>query len=479
MGASDHHRANDGVAAKQRQRPRFAAVRATLSCGCSSKSSRMRWCDGFALVIKAACASLLLSVFSGLAHAQVDADELPTPLEASNAETAGALVPGSVLELIQSLVADHPEVQAATASSAAAEQELKAAKLRRLPTPTVQVDGYSGGPEISASLFQPVFDFGYTSGAIRLASKRGDKALLLIEQARYNQTLRLLELLQLYLQNRRRAQIQRAALETLAGLDGLIARRINADVSPRNERILVLSRQAQAQSDLSVAEQAAEQARQQLSQMLGREVILDNWIVGDPLSEVSNLEDYLDYADREAIPILVALADKKIADAEARLAKSQRFPTIGIVAERTDSSSNGGGVDYRISGRISYSPGAGLSTFALANAANDRARAADYQVASIRRQVADAVVREFRTVTAANTRIGALESALSSANEVLDSYRRLFVAGKRSWLDVLNSARETSQAEMIVADVQTAAVIGAYKLRLVAGMRLWALEGGQ
>lgn len=62
------------------------------------------------------------------------------------------------------------------------------------------------------------------------------------------------------------------------------------------------------------------------------------------------------------------------------------------------------------------------------------------------------------------------EASLSStaAASVLASYTRMFVAGKRSWLDVLNAARELIQSEVTEGDILAAYWGSRYRLRLDA-----------
>ena len=64
------------------------------------------------------------------------------------------------------------------------------------------------------------------------------------------------------------------------------------------------------------------------------------------------------------------------------------------------------------------------------------------------------------------------------APTVLASYDRLFVAGKRNWLDVLNAARELTQVETSLADVEALVVASYYRLRLHGGELPWQQEGG-
>ena len=56
--------------------------------------------------------------------------------------------------------------------------------------------------------------------------------------------------------------------------------------------------------------------------------------------------------------------------------------------------------------------------------------------------------------------------------EVLASYDRLFVAGRQSWLDVMNAARELIQAQTALVDVAAQRIAARARLRLHTGEML-------
>ena len=62
-----------------------------------------------------------------------------------------------------------------------------------------------------------------------------------------------------------------------------------------------------------------------------------------------------------------------------------------------------------------------------------------------------------------------LENAVQGramATEVFDSYVRQFTTGKKSWIDVLNAVRESTQSEMAVADAEGQLIASALRLKL-------------
>jgi hypothetical protein len=59
---------------------------------------------------------------------------------------------------------------------------------------------------------------------------------------------------------------------------------------------------------------------------------------------------------------------------------------------------------------------------------------------------------------------------------VLASNRRLFVSGRRSWIDLLNSVRDIAVAEQAEAEVRAITVGAHYRLGLLLGIPMWSPE---
>ena len=69
----------------------------------------------------------------------------------------------------------------------------------------------------------------------------------------------------------------------------------------------------------------------------------------------------------------------------------------------------------------------------------------------------------------ARNRIGALDLAVQGSEQVLDSYLRQFQAGRKSWLDLLNAARELAQNEYTLVDARAGLVGAMHRLQLRMG----------
>ena len=392
-------------------------------------------------------------------------------LPASAAEVE-RVAPRDIDELFTRAAAQSPELGVARLGRESSRSGLLAAKLNRLPTPNVTLEGGAGRGAANVTVFGPVYDFGQGLTGVRLARHRLAAADLRIAQAGYDVSLRVLDLVQACLVNTRRADAQRRGLALLGDLAEMAARRMEAGVATLSEESLIRGRIAQAQSELQASEAQATSARLQLEQLVGARVELGQLAIGDPDRPLL-LADLLLRANERAISVEVAAADAKVSEADARLARTQGLPVFGLAAERNDFSLVGGRVEYRLVGRVILAPGAGFSSFARARAAAQSAEAARLAVSTAQRNAAMSVTAEYNQFAANRARLPEARLALVSTREVVESYRRLFVAGRRSWLDLLNSARELTIAEVNVTDLETTVPLSAVRLRLLSGERLW------
>ena len=65
-------------------------------------------------------------------------------------------------------------------------------------------------------------------------------------------------------------------------------------------------------------------------------------------------------------------------------------------------------------------------------------------------------------------RLPALHEATRTAIEVYESYQRQFLTGRKSWLDVMNSARDLQQARLQLADVTAGHLTLSWRLYVLA-----------
>jgi len=83
--------------------------------------------------------------------------------------------------------------------------------------------------------------------------------------------------------------------------------------------------------------------------------------------------------------------------------------------------------------------------------------------------LAEQVQLDFTLVQAAQARLRGLTLATQASADVLDSYERQFLAGRKQWLDLMNAAREQAQSESQLADAMGALELSSLRLVLWTG----------
>ena len=97
--------------------------------------------------------------------------------------------------------------------------------------------------------------------------------------------------------------------------------------------------------------------------------------------------------------------------------------------------------------------GAGLSSFSGIAQAREAVSSALALRRSEELALREQVRSDLATLDSYALRRPALEEALRTAEQVYASYERQFLTGGKSWLDVMNSARDLQGAQLQVAEV--------------------------
>jgi adhesin transport system outer membrane protein len=108
--------------------------------------------------------------------------------------------------------------------------------------------------------------------------------------------------------------------------------------------------------------------------------------------------------------------------------------------------------------------GAGLSRLAAIDRAAARLEQASAALDAAEREARARLASEYVALRANRTQAEAGSEASLAAAELLASYQRQFVAGRRSWLDVMNAAREVVSARITESDARVDAAANAVRI---------------
>jgi adhesin transport system outer membrane protein len=383
--------------------------------------------------------------------------------------------------LIAGALASSPIVDARRSEVAAARHDVQAARWQFAPSLSTQVQQGSGSSYQYASSLradQRLYTGGRLDADLDGARSRRDGAVLAVQEAGLGVALQIVGAWQSLQAAQGQVQAITAYRERLAALNDTIGRRIDSGVSPVTEQSLMNARLAQSQNELAAARAAAQSARATLRKLAGNAapVAVRADLLADAPAAAPVCADNADgdarvqsAADRH--PALRRMAQD--IEAARHALDSQRAalkPTLTLRVEQPvgpmpESVSRAA----RVSLLLEYTTDAGLSARSRVNAGDDRLASLNNQSLALRRDIDQAIRSECADQGSVRERVAGLAQARGFTQDVLGSYTRLFLAGKRGWLDVLNAAREDFDNELAAFGASAALRASVYRLSLLSG----------
>jgi adhesin transport system outer membrane protein len=416
--------------------------------------------------------------------AQVAADEPVTSDEPITEVPTDESQPAWTFErLVSEVAARNPRIRSQSAAATAAGFDVAAARWQFFPAPAVQVESSGKDRQVIASVSQPIYSFGRLESDLKAAKSRASLANVRVEEAQYVLSFRVLDLFGQLLSTSRSLDVFRQDLARLGALEEMIGRRVTAGVSAPVDLNLVLTRLRQSENSIVSLTARQNAALAGLSELLGAPLTIQDIILptmpaqtqtlsDDPAVAQDPVEQSLSYS-----PVLKrARGDVEVANIDSARALNAMKPTLyGKFEQRVDD----GRYDTsafpasRVLFGLQYSFGSGLSSLSRVDAAQAQAEGAKLSLNAAQEDVRASVRTDLETRDAASRLVESLRLNLMLQEETFGSYNRLFLAGKRSWLDVLNVVREVTENERALADAEVQYLLSDYRLQLQTGQIRW------
>jgi outer membrane protein, adhesin transport system len=397
----------------------------------------------------------------------------------TESDSATASLTQQLDALVKETVRSHPNVEARNGAVNEAGFGLRVAELQYYPAPSVQVSQRSDGTHVtSLQLTQPLWTWGRLTAGVDAANSQKQSAEFSVLEAQYGLALTVVSAYQTLQLSLGRQRASNNNLERLLSLESLVKRRIAQGASPLSDSYLISSRLNQSRSELANELANGNSALAQLSLLAGREVTateiqLQSGVAASEFFNHENEEQFVQYALSNHPVLSRFSADIAVADAQQRAQKAALWPSLALQAQHTTTTAPGTIDNDSVFLTVQYQPGAGLSSFAQAEAAQARLQSVRALRAGAERSLVQAIRVEWQSGTASSKRLANALANAKTAAEVLESYKRLFKAGKRSWYDVVNVARDLLIAEQALAEVNAQLVVTRYKIDVLSGKFPW------
>jgi len=381
-----------------------------------------------------------------------------------------ATIPAELDRAAVLAVATHPIITAAEAESEALDAELRGARWLRYPNLGVEAlaatkgSNYADRDGLTANIVaeQPLWSGGRIDGEIDSAAASARAGRQRIGEASRQITIDVATAYYQQLLGAERVGVLTDSLEQHRILVGSIERRVAQEVSPQVDLTLARSRVAQIELELAAAEELQARSRTQLLQLTGGvpiEPVLPLPVSMEAMPPVEQaVADGL-----QCSPTLQALLSQvDAAEARRRVARGELLPQVLLQLSQNELTGARAALVLRAE------TGSGLSRLSAIDSAEARITRAFAEFGRAERELREQLQTDYVQLRSAQARIAAGTLAADTSADLIESYQRQFIAGRRSWLDVMNAVREAASARLSESEARVTAASAAARILAVS-----------
>ncbi len=384
--------------------------------------------------------------------------------------------------LLQKAYKHYPSIKASEKIILSAQSQIEGAKWNYFPTPSVDFSqGDAGRRGQTYRIDQPLWTGGKLDALSELAYARGDEAKYSLEESAYALTQLVLDIVQSLIQADGEIKAFEKGKKDLEGLSQMLERRVEAGVSSEADQELVSARMFQIEGDILIAKHRYDTAKKQLSLIIGKPLKCGLRFKGDSILKPKYRYPSVAKKMLMTHPTLKKMnAQVAIASAEKHSADASVMPNVSLRAEHqrgsiyTNDPVNNETVAYVA---ISFNPGAGLSSFSNMESAKYKVLQAKDERMVKEQELKNALMNDYNAYLSTSMRLESMMQTIAASRKVMASYKRLFLAGKRQWLDLVNSSREVTQNLVQLAAFRATLITANYRLALQQGDMDFEFQG--
>jgi len=342
----------------------------------------------------------------------------------------------------------HPDVLQAQYALQASGFDVTAAYSGFMPYVQLDMSRRRVSDRYVARFVQPLFSGGSTVAGVQAAQASQRQALAELSSRRLQLALRLSDVWYGVIAARELDQLYRGHIADLNNLLGIIRRRADEGVAAQADVINAVTRirQVEAQAEANRAVLGATSA--QLTALLGTRSL------GNPgwPEESQRLGDKLAAAawehtrDRHpAIQSALAVIDRQ--GAERSINRGRTLPELGLRYSKPfgDEADQTAPVSELY---LQYQTDTAFRAFQGMRAGTSRVEAAQASLENTRRDVQAAISQALAERQAAALQLEYQQLAFQAARDLVDSFKRQFETGRKTWIEVLNAQREAQETRL-------------------------------
>ena len=375
-------------------------------------------------------------------------------------------------DLISKAVNHHPSIQMSQEAFKMSEEELNSAKWQYFPTPSVDYSNSSKNDQVVAKLEQPLWTGGKLDSQYDIALSSKAEAGYTLEESKYRLVERILNLLQAYSQGKSAEISLKEGYDRLSEFTVMIDKRIEAGISSQSDEILLNSRLIQIKSDLINAKSKKTLALKQLSLLVGENIESINFNLDK--FNFDNTQSSILIDDMVKFHPTLKKMDEQLKGSIHQVSKEESalYPTLSLVAEHKQGdvyTENNNTSDNAVYLSLKATTGAGLSLLSNVEKAKLNTKRLKSEKDTKEQELIDSFIIDYNNMTLAKEKLANQKLNQQFSGEVFEANKKLFIAGKKQWLDLVNSSKELMDISVSYRDTKELYNILKYKIALQTG----------
>lgn len=394
----------------------------------------------------------------------------------------------SLKNMIQKSLQTHPSVGSQALRVKSSELDIKTAKWQFYPTIGLEFStkdqsnssaersfsdsfrDFGNASTMIVSLEQPLWTGGRLKGGLNRATANLQETQEGLGQLQRELALNVVQAYGNWLAADLRVKSWQETLETHISLKETVNRRLEEGLASNSDQLLADSRLTSVRAELTAAQAQAHVALSSLSQLVGDDIENEDLSIERVLPVLEkDLITMIDLAMELSPDVQRSLAQVEVARADVSIQQSQRLPSIFLRMEH-EFGKTGAGRD-RVSDSAVFigvrtALGAGLSAFSGIDSSRAAYQASLAAVDVQRLAIKEQVQGDYYLVSSFAARLDALKQSEGMTEAVFESYNRQFLSGRKTWFDLLNSARDLAQSKVQLADAESAHLVVTWRLAI-------------
>lgn len=377
-----------------------------------------------------------------------------------------ASVPPALIEAIRTVTRKDPAAQAAWMEARAAVSAVTATQWLRAPSITTDLSlsdtTNTFAPTVSIDL--PIWTAGRIGSSVKRARRLEASSIMRWQETVLALAVQVSDTYYSIVLSTRLEALYKDSLAAHLDLVHSMERRVKQEISPQADLELARSRAAQIEQELMSIQAQRDSALRTLA-----ELVRDPDYKLGPMPSFSATgafetwkgveEQAVDFSPTRWRLTYEAEAAKEVIG----ITRSSFLPQVSAQYSYNEVIGSRWGLGLRMQ------TGNGLSQLSEVSAARARYESALNQINLAERQLRQDVSNQAITYDSAVLRSLVSRNASDTAQRVAESYMRQFIAGRRSWLDVMNSLRERLSASSGLAQAEVTVMSTGARLNLQSG----------